>query len=214
MNIKILYGQVNKKIMKDTTKLKGATYNDDISGLKLDISKPYTLQEIYLYEAKNITKATLKYLAKKSDKKLAPFSFEWFLQLHLEMFNDVWDWAGKMRQVELSIGVKAYLISTELKMLVDDLVFWEENKSFDVIEIASRIHHRAVQIHPFKNGNGRWSRMLANIYLKQNGLSPTKWNENLLSKENPHRDDYIFALKKADNGDYSKLIKLQSNMIA
>ena len=55
--------------------------------------------------------------------------------------------------------------------------------------------------------------MLANIYLKQNGLNPTKWNENLLSKENPHRDDYIQALKKADNGDYSKLIELQSNLI-
>ena len=213
MNIKILYGQVNYIIMKDTTKIKGATYNDDISGLKLDTSKQYTIQEIYVYEAKNITKATLKYLAAKPDKKIAPFSFEWLLQLHEEMFGDVWEWAGKLRQVELSIGVKAYLVSTELKKLVDDLAFWEEHKSFDVIEIASRIHHRAVQVHPFQNGNGRWSRMLANIYMKQNGLQPTKWNENLLSKENLHRDDYIKALKKADNGDYSNLIELQGHII-
>ncbi|MDZ7817117.1 MAG: mobile mystery protein B [Aliarcobacter sp.] len=199
--------------MKDTTKIKGATYNDDISGLLLDTSKQYTLQDVYLYEAKNITKATLKYLSAKPDNKKAPFTFEWFLELHKDMFGDVWDWAGKLRQVELSIGVKAYLVSTELKKLVDDLEYWHKNKSFDTIEIASRVHHRAVQIHPFKNGNGRWSRMLANIYLKQNGLNPTKWNENLLSKENPHRDDYIKALKKADNNDYSELIKLQANMI-
>ena len=199
--------------MKDKTQVKGATYNDDISGLKLDITKQYTLKDIYKYEAKNIQKATLKYMLDKPSKKVAPFSFEWLLKLHYEMFGDVWDWAGKIRQVELSIGVKVYLVSTELKMLVDDLAFWEENKSFDVIEIASRIHHRAVQIHPFKNGNGRWSRMLANIYLKQNGLQATKWNEDLLAKENPHRDDYIEALKAADNGDYSKLIELQSNTI-
>ena len=199
--------------MKDTTKIKGATYNDDISGLLLDTSKQYTLQDVYLYEAKNITKATLKYLSAKPDNKKAPFSVEWFLELHKDMFGDVWDWAGKLRQVELSIGVKAYLVSTELKKLVDDLEYWHTNKTFDTIEIASRLHHRAVQIHPFKNGNGRWSRMLANIYLKQNGLNPTKWNENLLSKENPHRDDYIKALKKADNNDYSELIKLQGNMI-
>ena len=126
------------------------------------------------------------------------------------MFFDVWDWAGKLRQVELSIGVKVYLVSTELKNLVDDLAYWEQNKTFDTIEIATRLHHRAVQIHPFKNGNGRWSRMLCNIYLKQNGLEPTKWNENLLSKENPHRDRYINALKKADNMDYSELIELHS----
>ena len=199
--------------MKDNTKIADATYIDDVSGLQLDTSTQYTMDEIYLYEAKNITKATLKYLSLVPDKKLAPFSFEWFLLLHKEMFGEVWEWAGKLRQVELSIGVKAYLVSTEIKKLVDDLEFWEQNKSFDVIETASRIHHRAVQIHPFLNGNGRWSRMLANIYLKQNGLQPTKWNENLLSKENLHRDDYIKALKKADNGDYRDLIKLQANTI-
>ena len=199
--------------MKDQTKIADATYIDDISGLKLDTLKQYTMNEIYLYEAKNITKATLKYLSASPDQKLAPFSYEWFMTLHNDMFGDVWDWAGKLRHAELSIGVKAYLVSTEIKKLVDDLEYWHENKSFSVIETASRIHHRAVQIHPFLNGNGRWSRMLANIYLKQNGLEPTKWNENLLSKENLHRDDYIKALKKADNGDYLELIKMQSNIL-
>ena len=68
-------------------------------------------------------------------------------------------------------------------------------------------------IHPFINGNGRWSRMLANIYLKQNGLEPTKWNEDLLAKENVHRGDYIQALKQADNGNYELLIKMQGNLV-
>jgi len=198
--------------MKNSTKIADATPLDDISGLKLDSSKLYTIEDIYLYEAKNITKATLKYLSLIPDKKLAPFTFEWLLILHKEMFGDVWEWAGKLRKSELSIGVKAYLVSTEIKKLVDDISFWEENKTFDTIEIAARLHHRAVQIHPFLNGNGRWSRMLANIYLKQNRLSPTKWNENLLSKENLHRDKYIQALKKADSGDYRDLIKMQSNL--
>jgi len=199
--------------MKNKTKIADATYIDDISGLKLDTSKLYTMNEIYLYEAKNITKATLKYLSAVPDKKLAPFSYDWFMTLHKDMFGDVWEWAGKLRHVELSIGVKAYLVGTEIKKLVDDLAFWHEYKSFETIEIASRLHHRAVQIHPFFNGNGRWSRMLANIYLKQNGLQPTRWNENLLSKENRHRDRYIKALKMADSGDYSELIRLQGNII-
>ena len=199
------------KLIKYKTKINDATYSDDISGLLLDTSRQYTLQEIYVYEAKNITKATLKYLSAKPNKKLAPFDYKWLLQLHYEMFGDVWQWAGKLRKVELSIGTKAYMVPIELKKLVDDLRYWQEHKTFGIIEIASRIHHRAVQIHPFKNGNGRWARMLANIHLKQNGLVPTKWNENLLSKENPHRDKYIAALKKADNGDYGELVKMQSN---
>jgi Fic-DOC domain mobile mystery protein B len=187
--------------MDDKTKIADATYIDDISGLKLPKTKAYTMDEIYFYEAKNITKATIKYLSIKPTKKLAPFSFEWLLKLHKDMFGDVWEWAGKIRQVNLSIG-----------KLIDDIEFWEENRSFEVIEIASRIHHRAVFIHPFLNGNGRWARMLANIYLKQNGLEPTSWNENLLSKTNPTRKEYIKALKLADNGDFSKLIKLQGKI--
>ncbi len=195
--------------MDDKTKITDATYIDDISGLKLPKTKAYTMDEIYFYEAKNITKAAIKYLSAKPSKKSAPFTFEWFLKLHKEMFDDVWEWAGKIRQIDLSIGIKPYLISTELKKLADDIKFWEENGSFEIVEIAARIHHRAVFIHPFLNGNGRWARMLANIYLKQNDLKPTFWNENLLSKTNPTRKEYIKALKLADNGDFSLLIKLQ-----
>jgi hypothetical protein len=54
--------------------------------------------------------------------------------------------------------------------------------------------------------------MLANIYLKQNNLSPTKWNEDFLAKENIHRSDYIQALKQTDNSDYEFLIKFQGNL--
>lgn len=60
----------------------------------------------------------------------------------------------------------------ELKNLCDDIAYWNKNKTFDVFECATRIHHRAVQIHPF--ANGRWSRMLANIYLRQHDKMPVR----------------------------------------
>ncbi len=196
-------------MMKNSIKsIDDATPLDDISGLKLPNDKVYTIQDIYVHEANNIALATLKYLSAPPSKKLAPFSYEWLSILHEEMFVNVWNWAGKFRQVELSIGIKAYQIPTALKELADDIVYWNENKTFDIYEMATRIHHRAVQIHPYKNGNGRWSRMLANIYLRQNGSMPVKWQENLLSKENPKRDEYIQALKNADVGDYSNLIEM------
>jgi hypothetical protein len=37
---------------------------------------------------------------------------------------------------------------------------------------------------------------------------PVKWQEDLLSSENPKRDEYIQALKMADNGDYKTLIEM------
>ena len=195
-------------MINSTKPIDDATPLDDISGLKLPKNKVYHLKEIYVHEANNIALATLKYLSAPPSKKLAPFTYEWLSKLHEEMFGNVWDWAGKFRHVELSIGIKAYQVPTALKELADDMAFWDKNKTFDIYEIAARIHHRAVQIHPFQNGNGRWSRMLANIYLRQNGSMPVKWQEDLLSKENPKRDEYIKALKDADNGDYSGVIEM------
>ena len=195
--------------MIDSTKqIDDATPLDDISGLILPKDKLYSLKEIYVYEANNIALATLKYLSAPPSKTLAPFSYEWMQQLHYDMFGNVWDWAGKFRQVELSIGIKAYLVPTTLKDLVDDIAFWNDNKTFDIYETTTRIHHRAVQIHPFQNGNGRWSRMLANIYLRQNSSMLVKWQEDLLSSENPKRDDYIKALKMTDDGNYKALIDM------
>jgi len=193
-------------VKHSTKSIDHATPVNDISGLKLSSSKVYTMKDIYEEEANNILQATLKYLSSVPTKKEASFSYSWLLSLHKEMFGDVWEWAGKLRHTELSIGVKAYLVPMELKKLSDDIAYWKANKTFSTIETATRIHHRAVQIHPFQNGNGRWSRMLANIYMRQNGLMPVKWQEDLLAKENSKRDAYIDALKKADGGDYGDLI--------
>ncbi len=44
------------------------------------------------------------------------------------MFGNVWDWAGKPRKIELSIGIKAYLVPMELKKLSDDFLFWNKNR--------------------------------------------------------------------------------------
>ena len=195
--------------MIDSTKpIDDATPLDDISGLKLSKNKSYSLKEVYEAEALNIANATIKYLSATPTKKEAPFSYSWMMDLHEEMFGNVWDWAGKLRKIELSIGIKAYLVPMELKNLCDDISYWNKNKTFDVFETAARIHHRAVQIHPFQNGNGRWSRMLANIYLRQHGKMPVRWQEDLLAKENPKRSEYIQALKKADNSDYEDLIEM------
>jgi hypothetical protein len=45
----------------------------------------------------------------------------------------------KIRTAELNFGVNAYLVSTELKKLTDDLSFWHENKTFNAIEISARL---------------------------------------------------------------------------
>ena len=49
--------------------------------------------------------------------------------------------------------------------LTEDLSCWDQSGMCS-LEQATRLHHRAVWIHPFMNGNGRWARLLANIWLR------------------------------------------------
>jgi Fic-DOC domain mobile mystery protein B len=200
--------ELNKNLRYGST-----PYDDDISGLKLEVKLGHILtrKDIYLAEAENIRKAVMKYLTDTPTKKEAPFDLSWMLELHKEMFFDVWEWAGTTRKTELSLGVDAKHIFFQLKNLCDDISYWEEHKTYDKYEIAAKIHYHAVRIHPFPNGNGRWSRMLSNVYLMQNKISPVKWQENELAQNNPLRRHYIDCIKKADNGDFSDFLALHKN---
>ena len=78
----------------------------------------------------------------------------------------------------------------------------------NLVEQAVRLHHRAVQIHPFYNGNGRWARLLGNILLRLQGHPETRWPETLLGVESTIRGEYLAAIKEADLGNYEPLLKL------
>jgi Fic-DOC domain mobile mystery protein B len=185
--------------------LPGETPIDDISGLKLKDVR--TRKQLSLVEAENVLKATVKYLATKPSRRLAPFDLKWFLKLHREMFGDVWQWAGKPRTIDLNIGVAWHQIEIGLQCLVNDLRYWKENWH-DVVEQAAYLHHRAVRIHPFLNGNGRWARTMANIWLRLHGHELTRWPEEAIGAVSPVRNEYLIAIKAADNGDMQPILDL------
>ena len=71
--------------------------------------------------------------------------------LHKRMFGDVWKWAGTFRLTGRNIGIEAYRIPEELAAMLGDVRYWAGYKTFPPDEIAIRLHHRLVAIHPFPN---------------------------------------------------------------
>ena len=140
--------------------LPGETPLDDVLGLRHKGIK--TRADLNKVEAENIRRAIVKYLAAKPSRRTAKFDLAWSKKLHKEMFGTVWSWAGQVRTTNLNIGVPHAQVETTLHTLMDDLPVWEEHK-LDILEQAVMLHHRAVQIHPFLNGNGRWARLMANV---------------------------------------------------
>lgn len=126
--------------------------------------------------------------------------------LHRRMFNQVWRWAGNYRTTEVDLGVKPHLIQPNLLQVIDDTRGWIEYKSYEPDELAVRFHHRAVQVHPFPNGNGRWSRLAADLLITAQGGDRFSWGGGNLQAKGSSRNTYIAALKTADNHDLGPLI--------
>jgi Fic-DOC domain mobile mystery protein B len=183
----------------------GETPIDDISGLKI---KGITRRrQLNMLEAENILKATIKYFYDGPSEKTAPFDYAWAVQLHREMFGDVWAWAGKIRNKPLNLGVDPVQIEPQLYELIKNLPLWHD---LPLVRQAAMLHHKAVFIHPFENGNGRWSRMLANIWMDRQGGVLTRWPEEFVGAVSPIREEYLKAVKAADNGDYEALVELHN----
>jgi fido (protein-threonine AMPylation protein) len=127
----------------------GETPIDDISGLIPKDVK--TRGQLNVVEAINIHKVTVKYLSAKPSRRQAPFTLDWIYKLHKEMLGEVWTWAGQRRTLELNFGIPFHQIDVQLEDLLRDLQTWA-NSSMPSIEQAARLHHRAVQIHPFLHG--------------------------------------------------------------
>ncbi len=129
-------------------------------------------------------------------------------RLHKEMLKSVWKWAGEYsKESNRPIGVDAHLIRTQIRMLLDDVDYWIRKDTYPPDEIALRFHHRLTVIHPFPNGNGRFSRMAADLLALQLGCGRFTWGrESIVAVGSRVRENYVAALRAADRHDIGPLL--------
>jgi len=139
-------------------------------------------------------------------RKRKILSERFLTDLHKRMFGRVWRRAGKFRHTARNIGVEAYRIPQELRLLLDDCRFWIENNTFEPDEIATRFHHRMVWIHPFPNGNGRHARLATDLLLVTLGRPRFSWGRVNLIDAGQTRRAYVAALRAADGHDIHPLL--------
>jgi Fic-DOC domain mobile mystery protein B len=126
--------------------------------------------------------------------------------LHRRMFAGVWRWAGEFRTTGRNIGVDTHAIGVRLRQKLGDVRYWIEHETYKPDEIAVRFHHGLVAIHPFPNGNGRLSRMEADLLAVRLGRPRFTWGSANLVEPAETRRLYIQALRAADNHDHRPLI--------
>lgn len=124
------------------------------------------------------------------------------------MYSDVWLWAGSFRNTKKNLDIEHWRIPIQLKYLLDDANYWLQHKTFTPDETAIRFKHKLVSIHCFANGNGRHSRLMADLIIEKVFNRPVfSWGATKLIHSGELRSSYISALKTADQGDIQALMK-------
>jgi Fic-DOC domain mobile mystery protein B len=181
---------------------------DERQGLMLPV---LTRAELNRAEAENISLA-MSWLF-LSPRRLQPDLVTrepWLRGLHRRMYSQVWSWAGRYRTADRNLGVPYWQIRVGMRDLEADAHAWLSDNStarYSADECAIRFGYRLVVIHPFPNGNGRWSRLASDALVVALGGIRFSWGGASLTDPGTVRRQYIAALQTADaDGDFGPLM--------
>ena len=138
------------------------------------------------------------------------FDYARLKAIHKYIFGDIYEWAGKEREVPIVKGERVLggdtvrysipgCIEKDAKKAIDDLnaVHWEELSIDETASIFSVLIAALWQVHPFREGNTRTIMTFAAQFAEHNGF---KMNKALLKDNAEYVRD---SLVKASDGPYS-----------
>ncbi|MCW2909344.1 MAG: filamentation induced by cAMP protein Fic, partial [Actinomycetia bacterium] len=140
--------------------------DEERQGLRLPV---LTRDELNRAEAENITRA-MSWLF-FSRRRLQPGLVTreaWLRRLHRRMYDQVWAWAGQYRTTDRNLGVPYWQVRVDMRNVEADVGEWLADSGaarYSNDECAIRFGYRLVVIHPFPNGNGRWSRLASDALI-------------------------------------------------
>lgn len=84
--------------------------------------------------------------------------------LHGRLYGDIWTWAGRFRTREVNLGVAPEQIAVELRSSLGTIRWrWEHTSDWTARVLGIAVHAETVRVHPFIDGNGRSTRLLADL---------------------------------------------------
>ena len=113
------------------------------------------------------------------------------VHLHEMLFSGIWTWAGALRRTGLNIGVDPHTISTELHTAFGNLGYQASEMLLTARQLGVAVHAELVRIHPFSDGNGRVTRLMADLVFAA-------------AQQLPHTQEYDWDLDKTE---YIRLLR-------
>jgi len=170
-----------------------------------------TRAELNRAEAANISDAmSWLFLSRRRLRPELVTDEEWLKRLHRRMYGQVWAWAGQYRTADRNLGVPYWQVRVDIRGILGDVRAWLADPAesrYGDDECAIRFGYRLVVVHPFPNGNGRWSRLASDALIVALGGTRFSWGAASLTEPGRQRREYITALQTADSrGDLGPLL--------
>jgi len=142
-------------------------------------------------EEERLSKQRAKHLFESGDMdKIKVGSFTGLQQIHKYLFQDVYDFAGKMREVNIAKGTFRFAPLMYLKQSLKHINKMPQGTFDQIIEKYVEMNIT----HPFREGNGRAMRIWLDLILKKEIKKVIDWNK--IDKE-----DYLSAMERSPTKD-------------
>ena len=141
-------------------------------------------------------------------EKLTPktkFSVKYICDIHRTALKELYSFAGRFRSVNISKGGFVFPAG---RFIPDSMRIFEEEilsqlpdhytSQQALIKDIAKVHGELLFIHPFREGNGRTSRILANLRARKQGYPG-------LNFKTIDFNEYIIAVQQVARKDYSRM---------
>jgi cell filamentation protein len=147
------------------------------------------------------------------------FTADHIRHLHGVWLEKIYPWAGQYRSVNISKGDFPFAAASQIPRLMEKLE-GEQLREYtpcrvgpcgDEVQLGlAAVHVELVLIHPFRDGNGRWARLVATLMALQAGLPPLDFS----GVKGRERQRYFGAVHAAMAGNLAPMMFVFERIVA
>ncbi len=163
-------------------------------------------EEVGLSEFEGFLKAEIQLTESLTSRTM--FTISYILKIHKLSLGHLYSFAGRYRDVNISKGGFPFAASRFLpatmksfeEEILDNLPNKYQSKD-ELIRDIAKVHGELLFIHPFREGNGRTARILANLMSRKQGYEALHFQLITENKFNA----YVSAVQMSGTRDYTKM---------
>lgn len=138
--------------------------------------------------------------------------FDFYKSLHHQLFSDLYEWAGKIRSINISKKGTVFCQSDEIERIgilkfkrLEKLNFLKNLNKEEFVEELTELYNDLNMLHPFREGNGRTLRLFVTLLARNAGYN--------ISFAECDSDLLMIATIKAAQGDTNLLREVFSELV-